>query len=124
MMLDAGYPLAVDGGTHRTMAQSTDGFVDAAKAAVTAGHTAFFDDMQKLLTRLPAGVVAPRRVWVSGAVTQSSDVALKGRAVTGRAFARARANRGMPPLAEVAAPRWRPVNVRSDGESGANQSTA
>ncbi len=50
MTPDAGYSLAVDGGTHMTMAQSADGFDDAAKAAVTAGHTAFFDDMQKLLT--------------------------------------------------------------------------
>ena len=50
----AGDPLtvdlvAVDGGTEMTMVQSAEGFDDAGKAAVAAGYTAFFDDMEKLL---------------------------------------------------------------------------
>lgn len=32
-----------------TMVQAAAGFDDAAKAAVTAGYAAFFDDMEKLL---------------------------------------------------------------------------
>jgi uncharacterized protein YndB with AHSA1/START domain len=43
--------VAVDGGARMTMVQSALGFDDAAKAAVTAGYTAFFDDMEKLLIR-------------------------------------------------------------------------
>jgi uncharacterized protein YndB with AHSA1/START domain len=43
--------IAVEGGTEMTMIQTAEGFNDAAKAAVTAGYTAFFDDMEKLLAR-------------------------------------------------------------------------
>jgi uncharacterized protein YndB with AHSA1/START domain len=43
--------VAVDGGATMTMVQAAAGFDDAAKAAVTAGYTAFFDDMEKLLAR-------------------------------------------------------------------------
>lgn len=46
--------VAVDGGARMTMVQSALGFDDAAKAAVTAGYTAFFDDMEKLLVRSTA----------------------------------------------------------------------
>lgn len=41
--------VAVDSGAEMTMVQAAEGFDDAAKAAVTAGYTAFFDDMEKLL---------------------------------------------------------------------------
>jgi len=40
---------AVENGTEMTMVQSAEGFDDAGKAAVIAGYTAFFDDMEKLL---------------------------------------------------------------------------
>ena len=42
---------AVDSGAMMTLIQAADGFDDAAKAAVTAGYTAFFNDMEKLLAR-------------------------------------------------------------------------
>lgn len=41
--------VAVENGTEMTMVQSGEHFDDAGKAAVTAGYTAFFDDMEKLL---------------------------------------------------------------------------
>ena len=43
--------VAVDSGAEVTMVQGAEGFDDAAKAAVRAGYTAFFDDMEKLLAR-------------------------------------------------------------------------
>lgn len=41
--------IAVEIGAEMTMVQSAEGFDDAGKAAVIAGYTAFFDDMEKLL---------------------------------------------------------------------------
>lgn len=43
--------VAVDSGTEMTMVQAAESFNDAAKAAVTAGYTAFFDDLEKLLAQ-------------------------------------------------------------------------
>ncbi len=43
--------VAVDNGAMMIMMQAADGFDDAAITAVTAGYTAFFDDMEKLLAR-------------------------------------------------------------------------
>lgn len=43
--------VAVEGGAMMTVVQAAAGFDDAAKAALTAGYTAFFDDMENLLAR-------------------------------------------------------------------------
>lgn len=41
--------IAIDGGAQMTMMQTAEGFNEAAKAAVTHGYTAFFEDLERLL---------------------------------------------------------------------------